>query len=143
MFNYTDLTNYLLTTARKHPNIRYVEFDTDVDAVNDPDFVCPAFIISPAPTTLLERSVVQYGFQVLFMDKLNQEENNYDDVLEAGLQFIIGYLEVVDLEYKVNMGFSIDPVLLGYDGGTMIGQQTIFTIENQYNLEKFKSVFYG
>lgn len=143
MFNYTDLTNYLLTTARKHPNIRFVKFDTDVDAVNDPDFVCPAFIISPSPTTLQERSVVQYGFQLLYLDKLNQEENNYDDVLEAGLQFIIGYLEVVDLEYKVIMGISIDPVLTGYDGGVMIGQQCLFQIENQYNLEKFKSVFYG
>lgn len=144
MINYTDLTNYLKTVAERNPNLSFVEFDTDVDAINDPDFQCPALVISPTPTTLLSNSVVQYGFQILFMNKMNQEESNYNEILESGLQNIMGYLEVIDLEYKVmyENGISVDPVLLGYDGGTMIGQQCSFYIQDQYNLDKFKSPFH-
>lgn len=143
MFNYTDLTTYLTDTAKKHPNIQFVTFNTDVDGINDPNFMCPALIISPSPSTLFERSVVSYGIQLLYVDKLREEEDNYDDVLEAGLQFLIGFIEVIDLEYKVVKGITIEPVLNAYEGGIIIGNQCNIQIEHQYNLDKFKSPFYG
>lgn len=143
MVNYTDMVDYLLTTARKHPNIRFVYFGTDVDVLNRNDFVCPGLIISPTISTLTANSVVQYGFQIIYLDKLNQQEDNFPDVLESSFQYLISYLSVVDLYYKVmKEGISIEPVILT-EGGTMIGQQIQFYIEDQYNIDRFKSHFYG
>jgi hypothetical protein len=145
MINYTDLKDWLLEVARRHPNLRFCEFDTSVEAYNDPDFVCPAFIISPSTTRLIDNNgVISYGFDLLYMDKLRQEDEADEkaEILEAGIQFLIGYLQVIDLEYKVLTGASLEPMKTE-EGAYMIGVGTFIEIEDQYNLDKFMSVFYG
>lgn len=142
MVRYEQLKDYMITLANRHPNIRFVKFDTDVDAINDPNFSTPAFIISPTQSTLNEKGFLNYGFQLLYLDKLREEEDNYATILDDGLAYMVGYIEVLDLDYKVNKGINIDPILTGYEGGMGIGQQAQITIEGQFNIDKFKSYFY-
>jgi len=132
----------MVTLAKRHPNIRFVKFDTDVDAINDPNFVTPAFIISPTQSILNEKSYLQFGFQLLYLDKLREEEDNYSKILDDGMSYMVGFIEVLDLEYKVLKGINIDPILTGYEGGMAIGQQSQIYIEGQQNIDKFKSYFY-
>lgn len=143
MINYTELTNYLVEVAERNPNVQFVEFNTDIDSVNKPTFVTPAFIISPSPTTLQSNSVVNYQFQLLYLDKLTQEEDNYSEVLETGLQNIMSYIQVIDIDYKIVYDIVIDPIILGFEGGIVIGQQAQIIIQDQYNLDKFNSVYYA
>lgn len=140
MINYTELTDYLVEVARRHPNIRYVEFDDDIDIFNDADFQCPALVISPMQTTLDEISVVRYGFQIVYLDKFNQEKDNYGYILETAMQYLIGYLSVIDLDYKLIRPLTIEPILI--DGDNMAGCQANIELQDQFNLEKFKSKFY-
>lgn len=142
MKSYEELTKYLVNVGKRHPNLQLVKFDTDVSVINSSSFVCPAFIISPAPLNLDNNSVVQYSFQLLYLDKLNQEETNYTSILEYGFQTILQYISVIELEYKIVKGITIDPVLLGYEGGLLIGVQTTIQIEDYYNVTRNKNLFY-
>lgn len=143
MITYQGLVDYLVEVGKRHPNVRYVEFDTDVDSINDPKFVCPAFIISPAPVSLGESSMVTYSFQLLYLDKMNETGEDYSSILEDAMHFMLGYIAVVDLKYKIVKGTNIEPVLIGYDGGLIVGQQAVIQIEDIYNIEKFMTPFYG
>lgn len=142
MISYEELTKYLVKVGKRHPNIQLVKFDTDVSVINSSSFVCPALIISPAPLNLDNNSVVQYSFQLLYLDKLNQEETNYTSILEYGFQTILQYISVIELEYKIVKGITIDPVLEGYEGGLLIGVQTTIQIEDHYNVTRNKNLFY-
>ena len=142
MISYEELTKYLVNVGKRHPNLQLVKFDTDVSVINSSSFVCPAFIISPAPLNLDNNSVVQYSFQLLYLDKLNQEETNYTSILEYGFQTILQYISVIELEYKIVKGITIDPVLEGYEGGLLIGVQTTIQIEDYYNVTRNKNLFY-
>jgi hypothetical protein len=147
MINYTDLVDYLITVAGRNPNLNYIKFGSDTESINDPNFDTPAFIISPSqsnfPNYENNNSFIQYGFQILFLDKMRQQEDNYPDILEQGLQLINSYLQVVDLKYKINWGFGIEPFIYNYDGGIISGQQTSILIEEIYNIDRFKSPFYN
>lgn len=142
MINYSQLTNYLLIVARRHPNLNYCEFKSEQDAQIDPKFYCPSFVISPDTTLSLDNGVIQYGFRLLYLDKVRQEGDNIGEILEAGIQFIIGYTQVINLDYKVISGYSIEPVRVD-EGGFQVGTTTTIQIEDQYNLDKYMSVFYG
>lgn len=142
MVKYEDLTDYMVELANRHPNIRFVKFDNDVDAINDPNYLSPSFIISPTQCTLNDYSFVNYGFQLLYLDKLRQEEDNYNSILEDGISYLLGYLSVLDLKYKVSKPVSFDPILTGYDGGMLVGFQVVIEVQSQFNIEKFKSLFY-
>lgn len=143
MISYEKLANHLTEVAQRHPNIQFVRFDTDVTAINRSDFVTPAFIISPSSVALDQNSVVQYSFQILFLDKLNQQEDNYSTILEEGFQLLLQYISVVDLTYKILKNVTIEPVLDGFESGIMVGCQCILQIEDQYNVTRNNSLFYG
>jgi len=143
MVKYETLTKYMVELANRHPNIQFVKFDNDVDAINDPSYKSPSFIISPTQCILNENSFVNYGFQLLYLDKLTQEEDNYDNILEDGSAYMLGFIEVLNLKYKVIKGITLDPILTGFDGGMLVGFQANIEIEAQFNFEKFMSPFYG
>jgi len=141
MVNYRFLVNRLTTIAKKQTDL-FVYFGTDIDVINRNDFTCPALIISPVISSLLNNSVVQYGFQLIYLSKINQEEDNFTEILEKSFQVLLSYISVVDLEFKVlKDNVQIEPIIL-MEGGTMMGSQTTIYIQDQYNLDKFKSVFY-
>ena len=143
MDNYTDITDKMLEIANNNPNIRFVRFDTENNSINRSDFQTPAFVISPAQSVMNANSFVQYGFQLLYFDKMRQELDNYDDLLQESIQFILGFCGVLDLDYKVVQGVSLDPFLYTHDGAEMTGHQINILVESQYNFNKFKSPFYG
>ena len=142
MINYSDLATKLLVIASRNHSTATVAFDTDVDAINKPTFIAPAMIISPMTAQLGTSALVQYSFQLLYLDHLTEEGTNYSDVLEVSLQNLIGFVEIVDLDYKVIKPMSFEAVLVGYDGGMLAGHQCTLIIEDQFNLDKYKSVYY-
>lgn len=142
MISYEQLTKRLVEVGQRHPNIQFVKFDTDISAINSPNFVCPALIISPAPLSLDSNSVVQYSFQVLYLDKLNEQDDNYTTILEYGYQYILQYISVLELDYKILKPLTIDPILEGFEGGILMGCQSIIVIEDHYNVTRNNSLFY-
>lgn len=144
MINYKELINHLVEVAQRHPNISFVEFGTIDDEINDPDFTTPAFIITPITCNLNDNSFVNYGFHISYIDKIDDYENNQETIYESSLQFLLGYLAVLDLdlEYKINKPISFEPIMSGLDGSTVCGFQGDISIENQYNISKYKSYFY-
>lgn len=149
MIQYEDLTKYLVNIAKRHPNLKYVVCESDAVAVNSPDFQCPAFIISPMPSTLLENSVVQHQFQLLYLDKLNQAETNKISILEDGQAIIIGFVSVIqdgadenDLGFKILKPVPLENLLTSNGGDMMVAVQSPITVQDQFNIERFKSKFY-
>jgi hypothetical protein len=68
---------------------------------------------------------------------------NYLKILEKSFQILLSYISVLDLEFKVlRDNIPIDPVILT-EGGTMMGHQVTIYVEDQYNIDRFKSPFYG
>lgn len=144
MINYTDLKDYLLTTARRHPDLQFCEFDSPNESINDPDIMFPAFVITPSSVRLIDNTgVLTYSFDLLYMDKMRQEKSEEDKVkiLESGFQFLIGYLQVIDITYKVITGALLEPQE-GQEDAYLVGVKTSIEIEDQYNLDKFMSPFY-
>lgn len=143
MINYSDLVEYLKEVARRNPNFNFVEFGVDNELINSSSFDLPAFIISPAQNNYLANAFINYGFQILYLDKMRQEEDNYPDILQDGFQLINSYLQVIDLKYKVIWGFGVDPFVYSFDGGILSGNQASILIEDQYNIDVTKSTFYN
>lgn len=143
MIKYEDLVKYLIQLGQRHPNIELVSFGQDLEIINKPDFKTPALIISPVSAQMNEGSRMVYNFNLIYLDKLREEGDHHVMILEDSIHYMIGYLSVLDLEHQLNFPFDISPVLTDFDGGYMIGSQATISIENIYNIEKFKSVFYG
>lgn len=142
MIKYETLVNMLIEVAKRHPNINFVKYGVDSDCINDTDFNTPAFIISPAVTTQNPGSYMRYGFQLIYIDKLTQEEDCFIHIMEDSIMYITGYLSVIDLELKVLPNYTLDPILDGFDGGQVVGSQCLIEIEDILNIEKYLSPFY-
>lgn len=143
MIKYEDLVKKMIDIANRHPNINFVEYNIDTESFNNPHFNTPCFIISPYQTTRTENSFIRYGFQLIYADKLTQEEDCFLHIMEDSIIFIHSFLSILDLEHKVISNNVIDPIIDGYEGGSLCGSQTLIEIEDILNIEKYKSVFYG
>ena len=142
MVKYEQLVNYMIKLAQRHPNIQYVKAGRDSIILQEADIEFPCLLISPSICTFNERGFMNYQFQLIYFDKLREEQDNTIQVIEDGLIFLMNYIEVLDLEYDVIKGMNIDPIIDSYEGGILIGTQSTITIRNQFNLEKYKSPFY-
>lgn len=143
MINYSDLTDYLKLVASRNPNFNFVDFGPDDKLINSPQFDTPAFVISPAQINLQDMAVINYGFQLLYLDKMRQEEDNYNDILQDAIQNISSYLQFVDWKYKIIWGFGADPFLFQYDGGLLAGIQSNILVQDQYNIDVTKTPYYN
>jgi hypothetical protein len=143
MVKYENLIKYLVEVAERHPNINYVKFDTGTKMLNDSEFITPAFVINPSSIFMTENNgMVQYSFDIVYIDKLTQETDNDIHILEDAVMLLLGYVSVIDLEYKIIKPFTIEPIVSGQDDSTSMGASCTIIIEDCFDIEKYKSLFY-
>lgn len=143
MKQYTEIVDSITTMLKRHPNIESVHYGNIDGVMNSPELSFPCVIVTPAQSNIEPRSLMNYGFQLTYLDKQREELDVAPSIIEDAMGILTSFLLVYEMdEAKINFGFGMNPIMYGYDSDNLLGVECSMLVEAIYNIDKMQSPFY-